>query len=40
MLPRNPLVSLIMPAWRPEPRWLREAAESVLAQEGCAVELS
>lgn len=32
-----------MPAWRPDPRWLREAVESVLSQEvnqeGCAVEL-
>jgi glycosyltransferase involved in cell wall biosynthesis len=33
------LVSLIMPAWRPDPRWLLEAVASALAQEGCAVEL-
>jgi GT2 family glycosyltransferase len=39
VLSRDPLVSLIMPAWRPDPQWLREAVASVLAQEGCAVEL-
>jgi len=33
------LVSLVMPAWRPDPRWLREAVASALAQEGCAIEL-
>jgi len=37
--PSDRLVSLIMPAWRPDPRWLREAVASALAQEGCAVEL-
>ena len=39
MPPRDPLVSLVMPAWRPDPRWLREAVESALSQEGCEVEL-
>ena len=34
-----PLVSLIMPAWNPDPPWLREAVASALAQRGCAVEL-
>jgi glycosyltransferase involved in cell wall biosynthesis len=32
-------VSLIMPAWRPRPEWLRAAVESALAEPGCDVEL-
>jgi glycosyltransferase involved in cell wall biosynthesis len=40
-LPRTPsaLVSLIMPAWNPNPAWLREAVASALGQEGCEIEL-
>jgi len=34
-----PLVSLVMPAWNPEPVWLREAVASALAQRGCQIEL-
>lgn len=34
-----PLVSLVMPAWNPEPVWLREAVASALAQRGCRIEL-
>ncbi len=34
-----PLVSLVMAAWNPEPRWLREAVASALGQRGCHVEL-
>jgi glycosyltransferase involved in cell wall biosynthesis len=34
-----PLVSLVMPAWNPEPAWLREAVASALAQRGCEIEL-
>jgi glycosyltransferase involved in cell wall biosynthesis len=34
-----PLVSLVMPAWNPEPAWLREAVASALAQRGCDIEL-
>ncbi|MGH3109993.1 MAG: glycosyltransferase [Gaiellaceae bacterium] len=33
------LVSLVMPAWNPNPVWLREAVASALAQEGCEIEL-
>jgi glycosyltransferase involved in cell wall biosynthesis len=32
-------VSFVMPAHRPRPEWLREAVDSVLAQEGCEVDL-
>ena len=35
----SPLVSLVLPAWNPNPVWLREAVESALAQTGCAIEL-
>jgi glycosyltransferase involved in cell wall biosynthesis len=34
-----PLVSLVMPAWNPDPVWLRQAVDSALGQEGCSVEL-
>jgi hypothetical protein len=34
-----PTVSLIMPAWRPDPDWLRAAVASALAQRGCELEL-
>jgi glycosyltransferase involved in cell wall biosynthesis len=33
------LVSLIMPAYSPNPAWLNQAIESALAQTGCEVEL-
>jgi glycosyltransferase involved in cell wall biosynthesis len=33
------LVSVVMPAWRPRPEWLREAVASVLAERGCDLEL-
>ena len=33
------LVSVVMPAWRPRPEWLREAVASVLAERGCELEL-
>jgi glycosyltransferase involved in cell wall biosynthesis len=32
-------VSLIMPAWNPQPDWLQAAVKSALAQTGCSVEL-
>jgi glycosyltransferase involved in cell wall biosynthesis len=35
----GPLVSLIMPVWRPRHAWLHEAVSSALNQQGCAVEL-
>jgi glycosyltransferase involved in cell wall biosynthesis len=35
----TPLVSVIMPAWRPRPDWLHEAVASVLADDGCPLEL-
>lgn len=35
----TPDVTIVMPAWRPRPGWLRAAVESVLAQRGCDVEL-
>ncbi|MBA2332046.1 MAG: glycosyltransferase family 2 protein, partial [Actinobacteria bacterium] len=28
-----------MPVWRPHGPWLREAVESVLAEDGCSLEL-
>jgi glycosyltransferase involved in cell wall biosynthesis len=34
-----PDVSLIMPAWNPQPHWLRDAVESALGQTGCAIEV-
>jgi O-antigen biosynthesis protein len=36
---RSPLVSLVMPAWNPNPTWLRQAVESALGQVGCRIEL-
>ena len=40
-LARTPsaLVSLVMPAWNPNPVWLRQAVASALGQEGCEIEL-
>jgi glycosyltransferase involved in cell wall biosynthesis len=35
----DPLVSLVMPAWKPRPDWLRQAVGGALAQRGCRVEL-
>lgn len=35
----NPLVSFVMPVWRPNVAWLQEAVISVLAQDACEVEL-
>jgi glycosyltransferase involved in cell wall biosynthesis len=35
----SPLVSLVMPAWNPNPAWLREAVASALGQVGCEIEL-
>jgi len=35
----TPVVSIIMPAWRPHPDWLREAVTSVLAEDACDIEL-
>jgi glycosyltransferase involved in cell wall biosynthesis len=35
----DPLVSLIMPVWRPRPEWLAQAVESALGQRGCRIEL-
>jgi glycosyltransferase involved in cell wall biosynthesis len=32
-------VSLIMPVWRPQPSWLRQAVSSALAQDGVETEL-
>jgi glycosyltransferase involved in cell wall biosynthesis len=34
-----PTVSLVMPAWQPNPDWLRTAVASALAQRGCELEL-
>jgi glycosyltransferase involved in cell wall biosynthesis len=34
-----PLVSLVMPAWNPDPRWLQQAVAAALDQRGCSVEL-
>src|SRR5215207_400351 len=33
------LVSLVMPAWNPDPVWLRQAVASALDQRGCEIEL-
>ena len=33
------LVSVIMPVWRPRQDWLRQAVESVLAEDACDLEL-
>lgn len=33
------LVSVVMPAWRPRPDWLRDAVGSILAESGCDLEL-
>ena len=35
----DPLVSLVMPVWRPRPDWLAQAVESALGQRGCRIEL-
>lgn len=35
----RPLVTHIMPVWRPREEWLREAVDSVLAQRDCRCEL-
>jgi len=35
----RPDVSLIMPAWRPRPEWLRQAVGSALDERGCELEL-
>jgi len=35
----SPLVSLIMPVWKPRADWLVEAVTSALNQRGCAIEL-
>jgi glycosyltransferase involved in cell wall biosynthesis len=35
----RPLVSFVMPAWSPNPDWLRAAIEGVLAQRDCELEL-
>jgi SAM-dependent methyltransferase len=37
--PSDPLVSFIMPAWRPRADWLGQAVESALGQRGCRLEL-
>ena len=36
---RTRLTSLVMPAWNPNPRWLREAVMSALDQRDCEIEL-
>ena len=36
---RSALVSLVMPAWNPNPMWFRQAVRSALGQEGCDIEL-
>jgi glycosyltransferase involved in cell wall biosynthesis len=33
------MVSLIMPVWKPNPIWLREAVESALEERACPIEL-
>ncbi len=33
------LTSLVMPAWNPNPSWLRQAVMSALDQRGCEIEL-
>jgi hypothetical protein len=35
----SPLVSLVMPTWRPQAGWFREAVQGALAQRGCRFEL-
>ena len=35
----DPLVSLVMPVWRPRRDWLLQAVRSALAQRGCKLEL-
>jgi hypothetical protein len=34
-----PLVSIVMPAWKPRPGWLRAAVDSALDQTDCKIEL-
>jgi glycosyltransferase involved in cell wall biosynthesis len=35
----DPLVSLVMPVWRPNRLWLRAAVAAALAEDGCDLEL-
>jgi O-antigen biosynthesis protein len=35
----TPLVSLVMPAWNPNPAWLKQAIASALGQKDCRIEL-
>jgi glycosyltransferase involved in cell wall biosynthesis len=35
----SPLVSLVMPTWKPQAVWFRQAVEGALAQRGCRFEL-
>ncbi|HVE69469.1 MAG TPA: glycosyltransferase family 2 protein [Solirubrobacteraceae bacterium] len=35
----SPAVSLVMPAWRPRPDWLRAAVASALDERACEIEL-
>src|SRR5439155_9328669 len=35
----DPLVSILMAAWKPRPEWLRQAVASALEQQGCRIEL-
>jgi glycosyltransferase involved in cell wall biosynthesis len=35
----TPLVSLVMPVWRPRRDWLLQAVRSALAQRDCELEL-
>jgi hypothetical protein len=35
----EPLVSIVMPAWRPRADWFRAAVQSALEQNGCDLEL-
>jgi hypothetical protein len=36
---REPIVSLVMPVWRPKADWLIQAVDAALGQRGCHVEL-
>jgi|SRR5215218_2760841 len=33
------MVSLVMPVWKPDPSWFREAVRSALAEDDCEIEL-
>ena len=35
----SPLVSLVMPTWKPQAGWFRQAVQGALAQRGCRFEL-